>query len=66
MAGRSLYSKLGFLTIEKRKVRDDLDAAAMLYEPPALKGRWLEVNESLIRVWQSRKQERGNPAQKKI
>ncbi len=46
MAGRSLYSKLGFLTIEKRRIRDDLDTLAMLYvPPPALTGRWLEVDD---------------------
>jgi len=40
--GRPLYEKLGFKTIETGLLRDDVEVVAMLWEPPALGGKWLE------------------------
>ena len=46
VVGRKLYQELGFVTIQSSTLVDGLeDMAAMLWEPPDLKGRWLEEEE---------------------
>jgi len=46
VAGRGLYSKLGFKTIQKRRIGPlSEDIVAMLWEPESLKGRWFEEEE---------------------
>lgn len=46
MAGRQEYTKLGFVIIEQHKIREALDGVGMLWEPYALRGRWLETESS--------------------
>jgi ribosomal protein S18 acetylase RimI-like enzyme len=42
MTGQRMYSALGFVVIEKHEIIEGFDGIAMLWEPPALKGRWLD------------------------
>jgi GNAT superfamily N-acetyltransferase len=42
--GKVLYSRLGFQTIARNRVTEDLEVDAMLWEPDAGKGRWLNRN----------------------
>ena len=49
MAGKGLYSKLGFKTIQKLRIGAlSEDIVAMLWEPESLKGKWLEEEEDGI------------------
>jgi ribosomal protein S18 acetylase RimI-like enzyme len=46
VAGKGLYSKLGFKTIQKLRVGPlSEEIVAMLWEPESLKGRWLGDEE---------------------
>jgi ribosomal protein S18 acetylase RimI-like enzyme len=46
VAGRGLYSRLGFKTIQRLRVGPlSEEIVAMLWEPESLKGRWLEEEE---------------------
>jgi ribosomal protein S18 acetylase RimI-like enzyme len=46
VAGRGLYAKLGFKTIERVKIAEDFEeGVAMLWEPVGYEGRWLEPSE---------------------
>jgi predicted N-acetyltransferase YhbS len=49
VAGKGLYSKLGFKTIQKSRIGPlSEEIVAMLWEPESLKGRWLEEEEEGI------------------
>ena len=45
MRGRRMYTSLGFVVIEQSVMWDEFDGIAMLWEPPALKRRWLEADD---------------------
>jgi predicted N-acetyltransferase YhbS len=46
VAGKGLYSKLGFKTIQKLRIGPlSGEIVAMLWEPESLKGGWLEEEE---------------------
>ena len=57
--GRRMYSSLGFVVIEQSVMWDEFDGIAMLWEPPAVKGRWLETDDNgnarLKAAYQARK-----------
>jgi len=49
VAGKGLYSKLGFKAIQKSRIGPlSEEIVAMLWEPESLKGRWLEEEEEGI------------------
>jgi len=49
VAGKGLYSKLGFKTIQKTRIRSlSEEIVTMLWEPESLKGRWLGEEEGGI------------------
>jgi hypothetical protein len=41
--GRQLYSKLGFVQFDRSVINENLQGNAMMWEPPAQKGSWLQV-----------------------
>jgi ribosomal protein S18 acetylase RimI-like enzyme len=45
VTGRIVYGKLGFMIIDRETVSASFEGVAMLWEPPADRGRWLEYYE---------------------
>jgi ribosomal protein S18 acetylase RimI-like enzyme len=42
--GKALYAGLGFLIVARSHISEGLDGVAMVWEPDASKGRWLDTN----------------------